>query len=222
MAMYINTELAHARPNKGWWGIANTARLQFQLTYEPERLSKWGHKTLARWARAGMCDRPGGQQGAYWRMHMWNVGADYVAMEEHASCEFKFYNQAMLKRIRSGPIMEITEAKFALISAANDDKARIHIIHHDPHSADMLRLEDVNRKSAGTLRIQRSGWGAPVHQQAVAFVNEIGHPLSGDRLERFYDSLGRHLTMKVEVFDDYQTDANGRFVSHGTSTRIFT
>lgn len=220
--MYINTELVHARPSKGWWGIANHAVVKLQLDYDPALLSKWGHKTLARWARAGMCDRPGGQQGAYWRMHMWNVGADYVAMEEHARCEFKFYNAALLKRLKEGDLLEIAEAKFKLISAASEDRATISLTHHQPHRHDAMRLEDTNRKTAGAMVLQRRGWGAPVREQALALVHDMGHPLSGGRLEKFYDSMKRPLTMYVEVFDDYQTDAEGRFKSHGTNTRVFT
>jgi hypothetical protein len=219
--MYVNTNMVHARAQKGWWRAVSDTEIKHKLVYDPVRLGSSGGTSLRRWANKGYCDRPTGEQAAYWQMHMWTARADYIAKLYSTFAEIIFLNPERVKLLKNTETLMIYEAKLKLIAAARDrDDSRVYMTGPDGISQyDVFKLTGTGLRSSSMVTIRRNGWGCSVRDELEALIGEIGPPLSPEYAAQFKESIKSPLTLNVTVTDEY-AEVKPRNFRHRTITRV--
>ena len=214
--MYINTNMMKCHTQSGWWRPVKNVKITGKLEYRPEFTTKNGAKTMMRWARRGFCDRPTGEYASFFRMHMWNVEASYIAMlvkpSGFAYLTVDFFNAALARRMFREESTETLKLKLGLLAASQDAKAdtiRVSAVRktYNSESYEVQR----RRKLAGTLwvghdnpwsRTYRYGEAiADITKSTPVIIDHIGSPLSDRQLTRFEESIHSPLTMRFTIDD---------------------
>jgi hypothetical protein len=218
--MYVNTNIVHARAQKGWWRAVTETVIKHKLEYDPARLGSSGGQSLRRWANKGYCDRPTGEHAAYWQMHMWNARATYIAKLYSSFAEIVFLDSDHARALKNDEIAGVFKAKLLLISASSNQTSKVYMTGPDRiTNHDMMELTGTGLQSCSLVTLRRNGWGASVRSELEALINEIGRPLSDDSAAKFRLAIKRPLTLNVTVSDEYKQVKPGDF-EHRTITRI--
>lgn len=218
--MYVNTNIVHARAQKGWWRAVTDTEIKHKLVFDPERLGISGSASLRRWANKGYCDRPTGEQAAYWQMHMWNARASYIAKLYSTFAEIVFFDMDRVRTLENDEPAANFKAKLLLIAASSDQASKVYMTGPDKITThDIMQLVGTGLKSCSLVTLRRNGWGSSVRDELEALINELGRPLSDDGAAQFKQAIKEPLTLNVTVKDEYR-ETKTKYPTHQTITRI--
>jgi hypothetical protein len=202
--MYLNTRMLNATTNSGWWNLITDAKMQFNITLNPQTLSKRGASTLRTWMRKGYNDRPTGRIAAYWCMLMHANGARYHMEYDRHNARVTLFDKSLEPRMLE--LVQEFKAFQLLANAAVEPEWHRQYRQAENIQADFrddLRIIGNDRRSVGKF-----WFAAPMGFRVMRcdqFVEALGHPLP--ELKPALTSVLEMHSFDVEIeHSDYQTD----------------
>lgn len=226
--MYIRTRQVKLHCEKGWWGLIENPRLDFDIQLSPQKLGPSGRKTIRAWTREGMCDAPTGRLSQIWRTLMQINEARYIATCTSSSVEIEVFDQDLFNQLKYGRKFKNVEAKMKLMQAAQDTKAYSQLrINAGGRNTDLdFSVEGTQAESRMSIDYWGNGWAIGA-VSPWAFVDmfkaEFGPPVR-DAIHQnaIFEDMEKEITVRCMLIPVAATGKGGPRTYYKTFARRLT
>lgn len=214
--MYIRTRQVKLHAEKGWWGLLENPRLDFDIQLSSTKLGPSGRKTIRSWTRKGVCNAPTGRLSQIWRTLMQINEARYIATHTDCSVEIEVFDPDLFRQLKYGRKFKNIEAKMKLMQAAGGGAATYSQLRVN----DGGRNTDLDFSVEGTQAESRMSidyWGNGWAMEAVppwAFVDmfkaEFGPALETEaQRDKIFADMEKEITVRCMLIPVAATGKGG-------------
>lgn len=226
--MYIRTRHIKLTAEKGWWGLLENPRMDFDIQLGPSKLGPSGPRTIRGWVRKSMCDAPSGRLAMVWRTLMQLNDARYIATRTDSSVEIEVYDPELYRAIKFGRRFKNIEAKMKILRAGENANAynQVRINEGQRHTDLDFRLENTDVNTCMTIDYWGNGWA----MQAVSpwmfidmFRSEFGPALYTEaQKDKIFEDMKKDITVRCMLIPVAHTGSGGPQTYYKTFARRLT
>lgn len=223
--MYIRTRHIKLTAEKGWWGLLENPRMDFDIQLGPGKLGPSGRKTIRGWTRKGACNAPSGRLAMVWRTLMQLNDARYIATHTDSSVEIEVFDQELFRKIKYGQKFKNIEAKMKILRASDAAASynQVRINEGGRHTDLDFGVENTQTQSRMSIDYWGNGWAmqtVPPWTFIDIFRSEFGPALETEaQRDRIFADMEKEITVRCMLIPVAHTGSGGPHTYYKTFAR---